>query len=659
MINKEQNHMVIRLSLNHSGLFATKKVGQRIREFGTEMLGDNLELEVSGITFLLGECVNEIIAGQKRGLVFAFITIFLLMALALRSFKSGLMSMIPNIIPLVILGGYLGWAWESVDTDTLIVVMIAMGISVDNTIHFLFRYRFEYMRTAPHNIGKDSHHTWSENIARSLDRTFHFSGRAIVITSIILVAGFAPFAVSDYFSVKILGTLLPICFLAALTTDMLLIPALINLGAFSFGPAAEKEEKSPGNRRYNEYGSFAGLAGGNNEGAAHILPFPEADDHMPDGEAVPLPDPMEAGREGHRLHKEGKKEEALSYLWQAFRGFVRQGKYSMAVMVADELLAIRGNYLEILHMLSKLADKKSIEIPVLEIYKKYKNFHKLPLFAQLDEISFLQLLKSADFHHFKTGKTVIKEGERGESIFLLVEGNVAITRKSTGNETIRLGNLGVGDFLGEMAYMGERRRCATVTTENECCLLSWQGDAIRRLTRKHSRVAEVLFAAFWERSLDTVLCLSPLFCRLPMDKRKKLIGQFTVRCCSKGEVILREGEDNRETVIFVVKRGEVQVFSSRSWGKKESLAILGPGDVFGEYSVFTGKPANATVKARNEVEVLVLSRPHLTEIARDNADVCEALLEIGFSRFGDTVFSLDYFRSVRQLHPELPELSDG
>jgi len=128
--------------------------------------------------------------------------------------------MLPNIIPLLVLGGYVGWFWDLVDSDTLLVATIAIGISVDDTIHFLFRYRFERERTGDIDI--------------ALDRTFHFSGRAIIITSVILVAGFAPFAISDYFSVKIMGTLLPITLAAAMATDLLLIPAMIKLGAFRF-----------------------------------------------------------------------------------------------------------------------------------------------------------------------------------------------------------------------------------------------------------------------------------------------------------------------------------------------------------------------------------------------------------------------------------------
>lgn len=226
MIDTENKTTRLRLSLNDDGFFATHRVAQKALVVGQAILGDSVQIEVTGMTALLGEWVDQLIDGQKRGLLFAFVTIFIMMVIALRSLSGGLWSMLPNMIPILILGGYVGWFWESVDSDTIMVAIIAIGISVDDTIHFLFRYRFERERT--------------NDVEIALDRTFHFSGRAIIITSIILVVGFAPYATSDFFSVRIMGTLLPATLVAALLTDLLLIPALIKLGAFRFRMKADE-----------------------------------------------------------------------------------------------------------------------------------------------------------------------------------------------------------------------------------------------------------------------------------------------------------------------------------------------------------------------------------------------------------------------------------
>ena len=151
------------------------------------------------------------------GLVFAFTLILLLMILWMKSVRIGLWSMVPNLLPILTLAGYLGLFYDEVDSDTITIAMIAIGIGVDDTIHFLMRLRFESAR--------------SDCSLEALHRTFHFSGRAIIITTAILAFGFAPFAVSDYYSVGIMGTLLPFTLIIALLADLLLVPALVKIGA--------------------------------------------------------------------------------------------------------------------------------------------------------------------------------------------------------------------------------------------------------------------------------------------------------------------------------------------------------------------------------------------------------------------------------------------
>ena len=128
--------------------------------------------------------------------------------------------MLPNLFPLLVLAGWIGGVWPSADSDIFIVLVIAVGIGVDDTIHFLVRYRSECRRTPDRRL--------------ALERTFDFAGRAIVMTTVILTAGFLPFATSDYFSAWILGTLLPACLVLALLADLLLVPAMAAVGWIRF-----------------------------------------------------------------------------------------------------------------------------------------------------------------------------------------------------------------------------------------------------------------------------------------------------------------------------------------------------------------------------------------------------------------------------------------
>ena len=110
--------------------------------------------------------------------------------------------------------------WGEIDSDTMVVLMMAIGIGVDDTIHFLMRFRVESERT--------------DDIAEAIQRTFDFAGRAIVMTTVILALGFLPFVMSDYYSTRIMGTLLPLALLVAMVADLLLVPALAQVGLLKF-----------------------------------------------------------------------------------------------------------------------------------------------------------------------------------------------------------------------------------------------------------------------------------------------------------------------------------------------------------------------------------------------------------------------------------------
>ncbi|NOZ00785.1 MAG: MMPL family transporter, partial [Deltaproteobacteria bacterium] len=206
--------------LHGEGAIETRDTGRRIEQIGKRELAGRASVEVTGLAFLMGDWIDVIVAGQKQGLILAIFLITIMMIVGLKSVRVGLWSMIPNILPLVVLGGYLGLFWKQVDSDLLGLGMIAIGIGVDDTVHFLMRFRIERAR--------------SPDVGEAIRRTFHFSGRGIVITTVILVLGFAPFAMSNYLSLEVMGTLLPMTLCVALAADLFLIPALVQLGWIRF-----------------------------------------------------------------------------------------------------------------------------------------------------------------------------------------------------------------------------------------------------------------------------------------------------------------------------------------------------------------------------------------------------------------------------------------
>jgi len=215
LIDRDFKSMRLSLRLADGGLLSTRQTGQKVNRLISKTVGEEARVDVSGMTLMLGDWLAYIIYSQRRGFGFAFVAIMLMMAVALRSWRSGVISMVPNIFPLLVLGGYLGFFYDKVDSDTMAVALIALGIGVDDTIHFLTRFSGE--REKGYDVDK------------ALKNTFHYSGRAIVITTVVLVAGFLPFNLADYSTTRMNGTLLPLCLVFALAADLILLPALVKL----------------------------------------------------------------------------------------------------------------------------------------------------------------------------------------------------------------------------------------------------------------------------------------------------------------------------------------------------------------------------------------------------------------------------------------------
>ncbi|QDG53510.1 hypothetical protein FIV42_23020 [Persicimonas caeni] len=203
-----------------TGIRAQEVLRDKVEQMAEARLDTQADVDATSLGALLGSWVDDIIKGQRDGLGFSLVVIAIILMLGFGSIRAGLWSMIPNVFPLLALGGWAGFFWDAVDTDTLILGMIALGIGVDDTIHFIARFRLERERGG--------------ELSESIDRTFRFSGRGIIITTFIFVLGFSPLAMSGYLPIHIMGTMLPFCFVVAVVADLLLVPAMIQLGAIRF-----------------------------------------------------------------------------------------------------------------------------------------------------------------------------------------------------------------------------------------------------------------------------------------------------------------------------------------------------------------------------------------------------------------------------------------
>jgi predicted RND superfamily exporter protein len=168
----------------------------------------------TGISVVVSEGTKYLFINLLQSLLFAVLSIALLMAVLFRSFKIIVVSMIPNIIPLLLTAGLMGYFDIPLKPSTLLVFGIALGITVDNAILFLAKYRQELKANA---------HDMNYAILTSLRET----GLGIFYTSVILFFGFIMFVFSQFGGTKALGLLVSITILVGMVTNLIILPSLL------------------------------------------------------------------------------------------------------------------------------------------------------------------------------------------------------------------------------------------------------------------------------------------------------------------------------------------------------------------------------------------------------------------------------------------------
>ena len=171
-----------------------------------------VQLTGTSITFLEGS--SFIISGLKESILWAFLLISLCMLYLFKSARILICSLIPNLIPLVITAGIMGWTGVPLKPSTVLVFSVALGIAIDITIRFLVNYKQEL---PVHN------HDVSVTVAATIKHT----GLSIVYTSLVLIAGFIIFCFSSFGGTIALGWLTSVTLLVATVTNLVLLPVLL------------------------------------------------------------------------------------------------------------------------------------------------------------------------------------------------------------------------------------------------------------------------------------------------------------------------------------------------------------------------------------------------------------------------------------------------
>jgi hypothetical protein len=178
---------------------------------------------MTGVLPLLTRTMNAVMISMVQSYGIAFVVVTLLMMLLIGSVRLGLVAMLPNLAPILCALGVMGWLGLPLDVFTLLIGSIALGLAVDDTIHFMHNYR-RYLEE-----GSDSR--------AAIHRTLETAGRAMLVTTLVLSSGFLIFTLSSMNNIFNFGMLTAFAIGVALLADFLLAPALMQV-IHGRGPAA-------------------------------------------------------------------------------------------------------------------------------------------------------------------------------------------------------------------------------------------------------------------------------------------------------------------------------------------------------------------------------------------------------------------------------------
>ena len=188
---------------------------QEVDRMFHEELGGRAEITITGLGALLTRTLAAAMHSAAKSYLIAFVVITVMMILLIGQFKIGLLAMLPNLGPILMTMGIMGWFDLPFDMFTMLIGSIAIGLAVDDTIHFMHNFRRYYSQTG--------------EVKESIRMTLHTSGRAMLVTSVVLALGFLIFTQADMRNVYYFGMLTGITVTLALLAVFFMAPALLTL----------------------------------------------------------------------------------------------------------------------------------------------------------------------------------------------------------------------------------------------------------------------------------------------------------------------------------------------------------------------------------------------------------------------------------------------
>ncbi|MCY1074147.1 cyclic nucleotide-binding domain-containing protein [Archangium lansingense] len=334
----------------------------------------------------------------------------------------------------------------------------------------------------------------------------------------------------------------------------------------------------------------------------------------------------------------GHRQEAVREFHYLAIRYAAEGSTIHAIAACKLILAIDPHHEETQENLASLIAMQSAEERqhpgAPESGTEEKSLPPTPLFSKLPRDVFLALLGLLEMRRVRGGEHIITEGERGSSMFILVQGTVRVVHAPDNAPPRTLAELTEGSFFGEMGLISDAPRVASVIATRDCTLLEVTREMLAQLGARFPSFELAVQQFYKDRLLDNLLKSSPIFRPLPEEQKRAIAQRFQTRAVEPGTVLLQQGQ--RSHALYLLLRGRCSVVHQDPEGGERPYPDMTEGALFGEISLLLDLRITATVRAATSCLLLVLDQETVKERVLPHPEVRRALTHLSRERLDRT-----------------------
>ncbi len=249
---------------------------------------------------------------------------------------------------------------------------------------------------------------------------------------------------------------------------------------------------------------------------------------------------------------------------------------------------------------------------------------RTPLFGEVDASTLPTLVDRIELVQLGKGQVLFREGDTADALYIVADGEMAAFRRG-----VQLGHFAEGDFFGEIALISDQPQQATLGATQDTVLLKLNRSLINELIETRPAFLKVVLRFLRARLVRTLMLTSPLFAKLGAVEQKAVSGQFKFLEIEPNTTLIQQGVKTQG--LFILLEGKA-VVRRESNGNVQDIAQLQSGDIFGEMSLLSQKPANASVRVETRSFALFLSASKFHQLVVSNPLMLEAVSNIAHER---------------------------